>query len=70
MDKPNWILILDLVQLAGGVILLLQICYTWNRMRKLKTLITFMKHLLLLLFLKSIALIAEQIYEIMMRKAN
>ena len=70
MDKPNWILILDLVQLAGGVILLLQICYTWNRMRKLKTLITFMKQLLILLLLKSIALIGEQIYEIILRKAG
>ena len=38
---------------------MVQVLVTWARMRKLATLIKFMKRLLLFVFIKSVALIAE-----------
>ena len=51
-----------MIQLVAGSVLLLGVTYTWFRMRKLKTLILFMKRLLILILVKSLALVAEAVY--------
>ena len=70
MEKKDWIFILLTLQLVGGIVLLIKVWTTWNRMRKLKTLITFMKKLLILLLLRSFALIGEIIYELASKKGE
>jgi len=62
LSEKGWLLLLTVIQLLAGVILLLQIGYTWCKMRKLKTLISFMRKLLLMISLKTLALLGESIY--------
>lgn len=50
------------VQLFVGFVLFCMVIYTWCRMRKLNTLIVFMKKLLIAIGLKALALIVEAIY--------
>lgn len=70
MEGKDWVIIFLLLQLIGGIVLLIKVWTTWNRMRKLKTLIIFMKKLLILLLLRSFALIGEIIYELDSKKGD
>lgn len=63
-----WLIIVNYSQMASGFALLVQVIYTWLKMRKLQTLIKFMKVLLVLVLFKSLALLSESFY--MMNKDN
>jgi len=70
MELKDCVFIFLILQLIGGIVLFIKVCTTWNRMRKLKTLITFMKKLLILLLLRSFALIGEIVYELASKKGD
>ena len=54
-----FLIVVECVQLVGGFALLVQVIYTWLKMRKLNVLIRFMKKLLILVFVKSVSQVAE-----------
>ena len=60
--QENWLLVVTWSQMISGFALLVQVVYSWLKMRKLNTLIRFMKRLLILIFIKSLALLSEGSY--------
>ena len=69
MMDENWLqkeykiflIVVESVQLLGGIALLIQVIYTWLKMLKLNILIKFMKILLMMVLIKSISQISESI---------
>ena len=50
-----FLIVVESVQLLGGIALLIQVIYTWLKMLKLNVLIKFMKILLMMVLIKSIS---------------